>query len=106
VHAPVVFSRYYGLTKRRLTLFLLCLSLFTYQFNGESLKGVPTRLSDRSIPSRLDLLRRIAHRPIVRLFPVTRGRLQSQESNRVLRWDNNPSRGYMATQVTLQSTIE
>jgi hypothetical protein len=44
--------------------------------------------------------------PIVRLFSVTRGQLQSRESNRVLHWDNNPSRGYMATQVALQLTIE
>ena len=48
----------------------------------------------------------LARPPIVRLFPVTRGQLQPQESNRVRRWDNNPSRGYMAMQVTLQSTIK
>jgi hypothetical protein len=48
----------------------------------------------------------LAHPLIVRLFPVTRGRLKSQESDRARRWDNNPSRGYMAMQVTLQSTIK
>jgi len=48
----------------------------------------------------------IADPPIVRMFSVTRGRLQSQESNQALHWDNNPSRGYKATQVTLQLTIE
>ncbi len=58
------------------------------------------------IPSGLDLLRRIALPPIVRLFLVTRGGLQSPESNRVRRWASNPSRGYMAMQVTLQSTIK
>jgi hypothetical protein len=38
---------YKGL-ERRLTFFLLGLSLFPYKLNSESLKGVPTRLSDRS----------------------------------------------------------
>jgi hypothetical protein len=38
---------YKGL-ERRLPFFLLGLSLFPYTFNSESLKGVPTRLSDRS----------------------------------------------------------
>src|SRR5262245_51630944 len=49
---------YKGL-ERRLTLFLLCLSLFPYKFNGESPNGVPTLFSHRSF-LRLDLLRPVS----------------------------------------------
>jgi len=60
VHAPAVFSRYYGLAKRRLTVFLLCLGLFPYKFYGKSLKGVSTSLVSSLIVLRLDLLRGVS----------------------------------------------
>jgi hypothetical protein len=52
-----VFSFLVSVVEGQFTLFLLCLSFFAFKLNRKSHKGVPTRLSHRSMFRALALLR-------------------------------------------------